>query len=809
MRVVQIAATLPPKLNLITGMRASINKNSCAGFVRLLLLTILSVTGPAMYGTVLAGRQPAEDDTLERIKNHPLVAGCETVFMMTDRDTYIAGENVWFIMQSLIRGSRTIPRSVAGYAEILNVSGTPVSQCRVLLGGNGHGDGLLQLPDSLSSGDYLLRGYTRAMTSFGPEHFFTKVIRVFNPYNLRPDYLRLTPARLPVGPAVDLYPEGAALPGGRASAVVVRTTDRSRRGTAARVIISYGEDDEADTVYTRSNGLVSLEVPSGASRIRAVAMIDSTVVNGELSGFLHVPHTIALRDGPDGKTRIAVIHAPGFTGISDSYLSLAVVNRNGVGYMKRFRPGTGEELFDIPTEELVHGINECLLYDHNGALLSSLLFMHIDPAEEANIITGDGTVRVTVPGNAQYCTVSAAISAGSQKPYSDNFALLSEWVTAGTLADPFLQPFLSGEEEITRELLVTLSDRFLPADLTILKTVVAETRGLVVECAVNGMEERGPAKERVLFINIPGKKCFLQYAISDNEGRVTFIVPPAAGAGDIVIYPRDTASNLVIKTVSPFFGGSVPMRSTVAITGEMADATVTRMSLNSQVNRIYQIRETDTAIVSPDTSAINHFYGRPGQRLVFSDYIALPEMEEFFFELIPGWNLVRTRTGYEFKLFDAITLSEIRTAPMMLIDGTVTTDPSTIAGLSPLNVDYLDVCPGNFHAGEIVLPPIVSVITLKGDFRMQTLPPQALRIRYPFSNPVVKFRPFTGDASGHMPRFGNTLLWAPAVISAGSRELTFSLPQPDYSRPVTITLAVTGLDGITRLYSRTVESGLL
>jgi hypothetical protein len=326
---------------------------------------------------------------------------------------------------------------------------------------------------------------------------------------------------------------------------------------------------------------------------------------------------------------------------------------------------------------------------------------------------------------------------------------------------------------------------------------------------VTGLEERGPARQTMLFINIPGKKCFLQYAISDNEGRATFIVPPASGSGDIVIYPRDTSLNVVIKTASPFFAGSIPLRSLVAVTVDVADITVTRMSLNSQVNRIYQVRETDTADVAPDTHAVNHFYGRPAQRLVFSEYIALPEMEEFFFELIPGWNLVRTRTGHEFRLFDPSTSAEIITTPMMLIDGTVTTDPSTIAGLSPLTVDYLDVCPGNFHAGEVLLPPIVSVITLKGDFRMQALPPQALRIRYPFSNPVVRFRPFTGDPSGHMPVFGNTLLWAPAVSPGNTGEITFDLQRPDYSRPVTISLAVTGTNGVTRYYLSTFDSRLL
>jgi len=641
----------------------------------LLLLAMVPVAGPALYGTGLAVMQRAEDDTLQRIRNHPMVAGCETVFVLTDRDTYIAGENIWFAMQASINGNRTVPRSVAGYAELLNVSGTPVSQCRVLLGGNGEGHGLLILPDSLSSGDYLLRGYTRAMTAFGPDHFFTRIIRVFNPYTPRPDYIRLAPSGLPAGPSVDLFPEGASLTEGRTSSVVIRTTDENRRGTAAGVVISYGDNNEADTIRTGSSGLGTVEVPPGASRIRATAIIDNVVVHGELTGFLHVPHTLALRDAPGGKTSISVIHGPGPGRLPDAYLSLAVINRKGVAYMQRFRPGTGDDLFEIPSERLVHGINECLLFDHNGTLLSSRLFMHTDPAGEANIIAADGKLTITVPGNAQYLTVSAAISAGSQNPYGDNLTLISEWVTAGTLADPFMQPFLSGEEEITEELLVTLSDRFLSADMNMLKPVVAETRGLAVDCSVTGLEERGPARQTMLFINIPGKKCFLQYAISDYEGRATFIVPPASGSGDIVIYPRDTSLNVVIKTASPFFAGSIPLRSSVAVTVDLADITVTRMSLNSQVNRIYQVRETDTADVAPDTLEVNHFYGRPAQRLVFSEYIALPEMEEFFFELIPGWNLVRTRAGHEFRLFDPSTSAEIITTPMMLIDGTVTTDP--------------------------------------------------------------------------------------------------------------------------------------
>ncbi len=115
----------------------------------------------------------ADNDTLQQILNHPMVDGRESVFIVTDRGTYIAGENVWFSMYVRTSGRRNIPSSMAGYAEIMNISGMPVAQCRIRLSDNGTGNGVLALPDSLSSGDYLVRGYTRAMTPYGPEHFFS------------------------------------------------------------------------------------------------------------------------------------------------------------------------------------------------------------------------------------------------------------------------------------------------------------------------------------------------------------------------------------------------------------------------------------------------------------------------------------------------------------------------------------------------------------------------------------------------------------------------------------------------------------
>jgi hypothetical protein len=282
-------------------------------------------------------------------------------------------------------------------------------------------------------------------------------------------------------------------------------------------------------------------------------------------------------------------------------------------------------------------------------------------------------------------------------------------------------------------------------------------------------------------------------------------VPPRNGPGEIVIYPEDTTVNLVIKTRSPFSSDAIPLSGTVCNVARAADETAVRMSVNSQVMRIYQIDDADTVTSAPVTGPGKQFYGTPEQRLVISDYIALPEMEEFFFELIPGWTLVRTRRGYDFRLSDPVTGSEITSAPVMFIDGTATTDATTIAGVSPYVTEYIDLFSGNFRIGEILLPPMVNVVTRKGDYRMQTLPPGSMRSSYRFSNTPLRFRSPGKEESGHIPQLSNTLLWMPAAQPDSDGGFSIILPRPDYKRAVKVTLTVLGTDGHLSVLTREVD----
>jgi hypothetical protein len=732
-------------------------------------------------------------DTLINIRQHPLIEGYESALVIIDRNTYIAGEQVWYTMLVQQYGDKADQQSKAGYAEILNCLNIPVSQSRILIDRNGTGTGILSLPDTIASGEYILRGYTKAMASLGPDHFFTTRIRVFNPYTRDPGYDRISFTGEITGPSLALYPEGGAMVPGTVNKVVVRTTGQGGRGVPAKVLFTDQDGTVTDSCITDPTGLSSVNIiPSKTGTLFAMANVESGSVRAEIPPYSRSDYSLAFSD--DGtQTGRLIVKTPGNT---TGPLHLSIISPGKINFYRQIEKVQEETPVGINFSDLSPGINEALLYDQRGNLLASRLFMNGEEGPDGvtkndiGYILRNDTLIIRLPQKISSASVSVTVSGVHRGIDLQSYSFLSPWLTARTLNDPFMQPFISGAAKISDDLLITLNDRHLYSKNDKHPVSSRETQGLLVSGVIKDLDNLRPAGGRLLFINLPGKDCFLQYTRSDTSGRFSFIVPPRRGSGEIVVYPRDTADNIVIKTSPPFSDGYIPLYRSVAAVSDEADASVLRMSINSQVMRVFNIRETDTLKTSEAAKGTGHFYGTSGYHLLLSDYIALPNMEEIFFELVPNMDLIKSRRGYSFRMFDPFTGNELKDPPLMFIDGTYTSDPGTIAEIPPEKTEYIDVIIVPYRLGEVLLPPVISVVTKQGDYRQQALPETALRINYLFTDPEIKFRAFTGEKTGRSPALNNTLLWAPLLSPGSGSEFFFRLPDPDYKDTFRINISV-------------------
>jgi hypothetical protein len=106
----------------------------------------------------------------------------EEIYLITDRDIYITGEQVWFKIYK-INGLTHAPCDISKviYVELLDKNNFPLKQLKVRTDGNSGASGFL-LPDNLSSGNYLIRAYTNWMKNYPADLFFYKEISVINPF---------------------------------------------------------------------------------------------------------------------------------------------------------------------------------------------------------------------------------------------------------------------------------------------------------------------------------------------------------------------------------------------------------------------------------------------------------------------------------------------------------------------------------------------------------------------------------------------------------------------------------------------------
>ncbi|NCC44891.1 MAG: hypothetical protein EOM18_15230, partial [Clostridia bacterium] len=114
----------------------------------------------------------------------------ERLYVSTDKECYLAGEQLW-VSAFCYDASSGIPSPVSAvaYLEIQNLSGT-VSQAKIALTG-GRGSGMISLPLSIPTGIYRLSAYTRYMYSESNLNFFSKFVTIYNPLtSLRSDNVK-------------------------------------------------------------------------------------------------------------------------------------------------------------------------------------------------------------------------------------------------------------------------------------------------------------------------------------------------------------------------------------------------------------------------------------------------------------------------------------------------------------------------------------------------------------------------------------------------------------------------------------------
>jgi hypothetical protein len=637
--------------------------------------------------------------------------------------------------------------SKIAYFELLNPENRPIVQKKIWLN-RGFGPGQIELPDTLSTGTYIIRAYTSWMKNFLPYNCFTKVVHIYNSFsnktfkrNLNADNI------LGQGISTKINPE---LPN---TGLTLKADNL--KSDFLEIIISADEKYRSENsnqinLFIQTHGIIN--------------MLSTERLTGEI-------------------TKISVPKNQLSAGIN----SITVFNLKGqlVGERYVYTPEKVNQdvnLHSVDSSGLRKKIS--LDLDFGKGLASSgnspNFSISVAPATNKNntMDINDFMVFGTEFGSLPYKVFKNRKVSELEPELIDSLLqfVKSDWINWNTI--------LKDEPPVFKYQMEN-EDHYLSGRLT--------TSGQNSEDSV-----------RFVICSSPGKTAVFQYAKADQTGKFNFKLHIDEKVKDLIIQPDVVIKNQTLNIESPFSDQYFRSEISVDSLRNQIPDYISTWSVNHQVRKIYGTSYIGDPI-SPTISlpGIKRFYGKPDQELIMKDYIVLPVMQEVFFELLVGVFLKSKKSGYEITLANPENNKAYETPPGVFIDGVMVKDPAVIAALDPEIVERIDVVRGKYFIGDFFFFGILNIITKAADFSNATFPDYAIRLHYRAIDPIGSF--VSPDYSSaemkkrRIPDFRNTLYWNPSVMPDNDGKATVEFWTSDFASDFEVNIQ--GITSEGKMYS--------
>ncbi|MHC1730787.1 MAG: hypothetical protein AB9888_01950 [Bacteroidales bacterium] len=698
----------------------------------------------------------------------------EEIRLVTDRDIYIAGEEVLFRVTQV--GSLThIPGTVSKvvYVDLLDSHRTPVVQVRT--GTDGFtGAGVFRIPDTLRTGNYFIRSFTSLMKNYPQALFAYRMITVINPFRSLAS-IKIPPSDHQADSVV-FFPETGALVAGLQCRVGIRCFNDAgdpviTRGT---ILTTSGDTVAAFSTDRHGTALFTLTPPDPGPLSLITTDRTGAGRRFDLPGVQAAGLTFyASPQGNDGGVVLRLAASSGFT---PGMVKVVFAPVSYPAVVKEvYAAGSQDVIFEPGS--LPEGLARITVSDMQGRELASRWYYHSSvPGVQMNVSIN--STSLAVRGKAG---VAVRITDGKGNPLP------------GVISVSVVKPVLVNEnrfDELSRNLQFPSVQAFktemnLPGinDYLIFSeengdlrypsgapgeiVYLPEPEGHLISGVVRDSETDEPLAGEDLSLSIVGRSARCTFTRSDSEGRFSFPVMEY-GRKEIVIQRlRPGERGYYIDLNDPFLF-EMRLRQ---VPGPYYPDTTRLKELNDaivsmQVSNIYDpfLRKRSARLFS---GTFPGFFGKPDRTVILSDYIQLSTLREVFKELVPGLtssgkdeNIYLTLTNrYQGMSFDS--------PPLVILDGVPVYDIDKLLDIPSSLIERVEVLSVRYFTGDIVTDGIINIVSHKGDLSAMEFDRSILRQEYDMLlDSYDLFAPdYSADSlrSSRIPDYRNTLYWNPSI----------------------------------------------
>ncbi len=318
----------------------------------------------------------SDDNTLDDITNslekYTTEFPEEKVYIHTDRHHYAQGEVIW-LKSYLVAGSYHQPSPISNnvYVDLYSPEKELISTV-LLRSDEGFAAGQIQLPQNLSSGSYLLRGYTSWMKNFDHDFFFEKEINVLEFDG------KLSKAAPVSNTDIDLtfFPEGGQMVDGVAGRVAFKAINTSGLSASINGTIYDQTGNEKTKFETDHDGMGFFAITPDAGT-RYYAVIDGLDKRIDLPEVVQQGFSISVNNSLKDILRLTFRSNQQTSNKEELYV--VIQSRGAVSYAFALDLTKNIAFSNIPKKTIPSGIAQVTLFNNKGVpLLERLIFIKKD-----------------------------------------------------------------------------------------------------------------------------------------------------------------------------------------------------------------------------------------------------------------------------------------------------------------------------------------------------------------------------------------------------------------------------------------------
>ncbi len=664
--------------------------------------------------SILCFPQPVEKDII----NYNLY---EQVDLNTDRETYLSGETIWLKVNTY-EGNFKIPVKLSKivYVELLTQDNIPVQQEKLFLE-DGKGSGYIEIPRHLKTDYYYIRAYTNYMKNYGYEHFYHQRINVINPFekldNNVSDVVNIDPL------IILFYPEGGLILSNQENIISYRVQNQNGKGVNFTGYLTDYQENILDTIHTIKNGFGYFKLnPLTNQKYFIEYYINNEKFKVKLPNITNEGIKLKVNNLGDS-LQIMLISNNNLP-----YSMKLTASYPGLEYLLK-KINTNKNQIVIPKTMFYSGICEIMLYNESTILSSRPVFIsnndsiYFDVKVPKNTFSKREKVNIDIKSHLKNNNSINSNIGISVTLLPDSLQSINAFYNKYSFKTQY-NKLLFSTTNVRSNLIDTL---ILAHNQSNIKTgrsnYLPEMRDDLINGTIINKNTKAPAEKVTVYQSIVDSVGQLKVTKTNQKGQFYIILNKYNNNSDIVISVKDTTNDYIINLEDEFIAEYIKIVKEIYIPEKSLDNYIQRKMINVQVIDAY------SDYISKNENAYNlnevNFYGNPDISYLFSDYIKLPNVDEFIFEIVRGVLVVRRNKKRYIKIISANTQNIIGDNPLIIIDGVPVYDYNEVLNLKPENLKTISAVWEKYFYQDQMYDGILDIVSKEEKFSKLKIPKNA------------------------------------------------------------------------------------